>query len=672
MSLLSPDRPSARTSSDTAAADRAASGTAASLHFAHAMPFGACLRPEGGVRFRLWAPDAQQASVWVDDAQAADDQVIPARRLEGGWFEAEAPQVAAGACYRWRVDDKLDVPDPASRFNPEGPHGPSRVVDPMAFTWGDAERTWTGRPWHEAVMLELHVGTFTPEGTYAAAMARLPALAESGITAIQLMPLADFPGRFGWGYDGVLPYAPHEAYGEPDDLKRFVQEAHRLGLMVLLDVVYNHFGPDGNYLHAYASRFFTERHHTAWGAAINFDQPGCEVVREFFVHNALYWLLEYRFDGLRFDAVHAMLDDSRPDIMETLSRRIREACPGRHVHLVLENDSNDVDRLGPPGTPGRFEGQWSGDFHHTLHVLLTGERDGYYAEYASPDGADRGEPLRQLAQVLTDGFAWQGGPHNSEGAAPRRRATQRAPLSATVNFLQNHDQIGNRAFGERLIRLAHPRALELATTLLLLGPSPVLLFMGEPDGADTPFLYFANWSGDLRQAVTEGRRKEFAHFPAFADAATRERIPDPCDAATLEASRLDWLALAQPAARQWARLHRDLLKLRHREITPRLPQLQGGGHEAQVIGNQGLYVRWAFADRWLEFTGNLSDEPVTIARHADVRSGEVIAVIHMSGDASLDDRAAGRFTPWSSCWRWLHRGADAPPASSTAGAGEAH
>lgn len=471
MSLLSPDRPSARTSSDTAAADRAASGTAASLHFAHAMPFGACLRPEGGVRFRLWAPDAQQASVWVDDAQAADDQVIPARRLEGGWFEAEAPQVAAGACYRWRVDDKLDVPDPASRFNPEGPHGPSRVVDPMAFTWGDAERTWTGRPWHEAVMLELHVGTFTPEGTYAAAMARLPALAESGITAIQLMPLADFPGRFGWGYDGVLPYAPHEAYGEPDDLKRFVQEAHRLGLMVLLDVVYNHFGPDGNYLHAYASRFSTERHHTAWGAAINFDQPGSEVVREFFVHNALYWLLEYRFDGLRFDAVHAMLDDSRPDIMETLSRRIRETCPGRHIHLVLENDSNDVDRLGPPGTPGRFEGQWSGDFHHTLHVLLTGERDGYYAEYASPDGADRGEPLRQLAQVLTDGFAWQGGPHNSEGAAPRRRATQRAPLSATVNFLQNHDQIGNRAFGERLIRLAHPRALELATTLLLLAPA---------------------------------------------------------------------------------------------------------------------------------------------------------------------------------------------------------
>jgi maltooligosyltrehalose trehalohydrolase len=603
---------------------------------AHAGPFGAHAQPGGGVEFRFWAPKASSVDLVLRQG-GKDDRVVPVGGDAAGWHVLFLPSAEAGTRYRWRIDGDLQVPDPASRFNPEGVHGFSEVIDPRHFPWTDA--AWTGRPWHEAVMYELHVGAFTPEGTCAAAQARLPALAALGVTALQLMPLADFPGRFGWGYDGVLPYAPQAAYGRPDDLKRFVQAAHGLGMMVLLDVVYNHFGPDGNHLSAYAPAFFSDTHHTAWGAAVNFDGPGSADVREFFVHNALHWLDEYRFDGLRFDAVHAMIDDSRPDIMQALSARVREAFPGRHVHLVLENDSNDPARLAAPATPGRFEGQWNGDFHHPLHVLLTGEGDGYYGEYVD-------DTLGQLARSLTHGLVWQGGPHNSEHAPPRRRADGPVPLGCMVNFLQNHDQVGNRAFGERLLGLVPDEApMRLATALLLLHPGVPMLFMGEEWGATTPFLYFCDWQGELKRAVTEGRRREFAQFPRFADPAIRDRIPDPCSPDSLQRSRLDPAAQERPEAVRWRGFHAQLLGLRHADLVPRLPELAAEGHASERLGPRALWARWDFqGGRSLQVAFNLGPDPVP-----DLPAG-----LRPAGPAwfALGDAGPEGLGPWSAAWWW--------------------
>ena len=617
---------------------------------AHAMRFGAQLREGGGVDFRLWAPGAQRVELVLKIQVAEGDgsrfievhgnacpgDQDPARE----WYELYVPEATAGSRYRWRIDGELDVPDPASRSNPDGVHDFSEVVDPLSFEWASS-KAWQGVPWHEAVMYELHVGTFTPEGTYAAAQARLPDLAKLGINAVQLMPQASYPGRFGWGYDGVLLFAPQCSHGTPDDLKRFIDAAHGLGLMVMLDVVYNHFGPDGNYLPRYAAGFFSEQHHTAWGAAINFDGPGSATVRDFFIDNALYWLDEYRFDGLRFDAVHAMLDDSRLDIMAALSVRVRQAFPKRHIHLVLENDSNDAARLDKPATPGRFEGQWNGDFHHPVHVLLTGEHDGYYAEYAE-------DTLGQLATSLTKGLVWQGGPHNWAHAQPRRRTTSPQPLLNMVNFLQNHDQVGNRAMGDRLGQLVREPALRLVTAMHLLNPAPPLLFMGEEFGAATPFLYFSDWSGDLRQAVTEGRRKEFALFPQFSNAETRALIPDPCDEGTFQRSKLDWSTASQPEGQRWLSFYRELLALRRLRIVPHLSMLLTGQHQAERIGERALGVRWAFGSGIaLHMVVNLADQ--SLALPASAPALPVADVLLVVGEVS-----AREMGPWAGCW-WIDR-----------------
>jgi 1,4-alpha-glucan branching enzyme/maltooligosyltrehalose trehalohydrolase len=584
----------------------------------HAMRWGASLR-DAAADFRLWAPHASQAELRLDG------KGITAQRLDGGWWETSVEGAHAGQRYRWRIDDRLDVPDPASRWNPDGPHGDSVLIDPAAFDWNDA--AWRGRPWHDVVLYELHVGCFTDPGTWDAARLRLPALRDLGITALQVMPVADWPGRFGWGYDGVLPFAPFHGYGEPAAFKRFIDDAHGLGLMVLLDVVDNHFGPDGNYLHAYAPGFFTDRHRTAWGPAIDF---GDDRVRDFFVQHALYWLTEYHLDGLRFDAVHAMRDDRRPDIVEELSRQVRAATPERHVHLVLENDSNDSRRLASPGTPGRFDGQWNGDAHHALHVLLTGERDGYYAEYD--------QPIEQLARCLTHGFAREGGPHNAEGALPRRQAQGRVPLSATVNFLHNHDQIGNRAFGERLTVLADPAALRLAAAIVLLAPSPPMLFMGEEDGATVPFLYFADWDGELREAVRRGRIDEFAHFPRYANAAREGRLPDPCSVETVARCRLR----PGPDAPAWHTLYRTLLALRASRLQPRLPDLLDAGHEALVHGRR-LQVHWRFGGA----------QPGVWTMQANLGPDAVAATEGHGQCLHVEGCARGALLmPWSGRWHW--------------------
>ena len=472
------------------------------------------------------------------------------------------PAAGQGARYRYRLADGLAVPDPASRAQDRDVHDPSLVVDPRAYRW--QHPAWRGRRWQEAVLYELHAGSL---GGFAGVQAMLPDLARLGVTAVELMPVNDFPGQRNWGYDGVLPFAPDAAYGAPDELKALVDAAHGLGLMIFLDVVYNHFGPDGNYLAAYAPGFFRADVATPWGAAIDFRR---REVRRFFIENALYWLMEYRFDGLRFDAVHAI---EAPDWLDELAAEVRATVePGRHVHLVLEHDGNVADHLRRD-----FDAQWNDDAHHVLHVLLTGEADGYYADYAE-------RPAERLARCLAEGFAYQGEP--SAYRQGRRRGTPSADLAPTafVLFLQNHDQVGNRPFGDRLVERVDAAALEAAIALQLLCPQIPLIFMGEEGGSRTPFLFFTDHHGELAKAVREGRRREFAAFAGFQDGETAESIPDPNALATFEGS----CPVAEDADRR--ALYRKLLTLRAAALAPHLAGARSIAAEAS--GPACVVARW--------------------------------------------------------------------------------
>ncbi len=546
------------------------------------MPFGATLLAGGGTRFALWAPGLPELTLEL--LTGAAWRRLPMAALDHGWHRLDVADAGAGARYRYVLPDGLQVPDPASRANPDDVHGASVVVDPRAYTWGDAD--WRGRPWHEAVIYELHVGTFTPEGSYAAAEARLRELSELGITAVELMPVAEFPGRRNWGYDGVLPFAPESSYGTPDELKSLVDTAHRLEMMVLLDVVYNHFGPEGNYLHAYAAAFFNPAHQTPWGAAINFDGHDNRAVRDFFVHNALYWAEEFHVDGLRLDAVHAIRDDSRPDILTEIAHALR-AGPGRDrpIHLILENDANEAHRLerDAAGVPQEARAQWNDDLHHAAHVLVSGETDGYYADYAD-------QPLRDFGRALAEGFVYQGEASAFRRLGARGEASGHLPPSAFVSFLQTHDQVGNRAFGERLHTLADPDLLRAAWACLLLSPHIPMFFMGDEFAASTPFLYFCDFGPELAAAVSAGRRAEFGAFAAFNTEAARAAIPDPNARATFTASTLRWGERTESPHREVLADIRALLALRHRHLVPRMAALQRGGTHAAADGV--LRVRW--------------------------------------------------------------------------------
>jgi maltooligosyltrehalose trehalohydrolase len=517
---------------------------------AHVMPFGAEVLAGGGVRFRLWAPGARQVDLAIGNR-------FVAMKGTDGWYEHIEPQAGPGTPYRYRIDGELLVPDPASRFQPQDVDGPSEVVDPRAYRWND--HAWHGRPWREAVIYELHVGTFTPEGTYRGTIKKLDFLKEVGITAIELMPLADFAGKRNWGYDGVLPYAPDSAYGRPDDLKALVDAAHARGLMVFLDVVYNHFGPKGNYLPRYAPQFFTDKHHTPWGAAIDFSQ---EVVRKFFIHNTLYWLEEYRFDGLRFDAVHAIIDESPRHILDEICA---SAPAGKY--LVLENDANQARFIGR----GRYTAQWNDDSHHAYHVLASGETDGYYIAYADA-------PARHLARCLAEGYAYQG-EVSAFSQEPRGEPSAHLPASCFIDFLQNHDQIGNRALGERLVSISSESKLRALSAIQLLAPSPPLLFMGEEWGCEQPFLFFCDFDGELGEAVRKGRREEFSRFASF-----KGTLPDPLAEGTFRRCVLDW-SRRDPG---WLAHYKKLLHLRARAIAPR----QFGPGKYRMLGERAFEVTW--------------------------------------------------------------------------------
>lgn len=562
------------------------------MYRAHTMPFGAEMA-DGGVKFSLWAPSVSQVTLMIDGAERA------MTRDAEGWHRLHDPQARPGSLYRYRIEGGLSIPDPASRFQPEDIEGPSQVVDPGAFAWTDGD--WRGRPWEEAVLYEAHVGTATPEGTFAALTARLDHLRDLGITALELLPVADFPGDRGWGYDGVLHYAPDHAYGTPDDLKRLVDEAHRRGIMVFLDVVYNHFGPSGNYLPTYAASFFTERHQTAWGAGINFDGHSAAVVRDFFVHNALYWLEEYHFDGLRFDAVHAIADDSSRHVIGELAERVREGLPGREIHLVLENAANEARWLGrdDAGSPGLHSAQWTDDTHHSWHRLLTGESDGYYADYDDAAG--------HLGRCLAEGFAFQGEYSAHEGAT-RGEPSAHLPPSAFVNFLQNHDQVGNRAQGERIGALVEPAKLALARAGLLLSPQIPMLFMGEEWLASTPFQYFVDFADpELSRAVREGRRKEFGGFGAFAG----ETVPDPTDPQTFARSRLDWAEVARSPHAEVLAETKALLRLRHEQVVP-LTKTRFHGATCRRPTPDTLDIRWDFERGTLRFVAHFGESDAVV------------------------------------------------------------
>ncbi|HZQ62588.1 MAG TPA: malto-oligosyltrehalose trehalohydrolase [Casimicrobiaceae bacterium] len=579
---------------------------------AHRMPFGAEATEDGRTRFRLWAPRANAVDIALERDGAKRTHAM--RATDGGLFEAVVDDAPAGTRYAFRIDGRDAVPDPASRWNPEDVHGPSVVVDPGEYSWQDG--AWHGRAWHQAVIYELHVGTFTPEGTFTAAIDRLGHVKSLGVTAIELMPVADFAGARNWGYDGVLLYAPDASYGTPSDLKRLVDAAHAHDLMVLLDVVYNHFGPEGNYLPEIAPEFFNAAHQTPWGPAINYDGECNRAVRDFVIHNALYWLEEYHFDGLRLDAVHAIVDTSPRHIVMELADTVRKAMPSdRHVHLVLENDGNTARYLtrATDGTPLHATAQWNDDAHHALHVILTGETDAYYADYAR-------RPARYLARCLAEGYAYQGEWSSFRGRT-RGEPSAALPLDAFVNFLQNHDQVGNRAFGERIDAFAPTNALRAAVACLLLSPSPPMLFMGEEFAASSPFLFFCDFEGELADAVRRGRRAEFARFPAFSDPSVRERIPDPNARETFERCRLRWQECNEPGHRDWLELYRRCLAIRRDRLVPLLGRPIERSGRYHVREDDAFTVTWQLESgmRW-QLDANLSDRAVDIG----AAQGEVV------------------------------------------------
>ena len=560
----------------------------------HSKPFGAELQADGSVRFRLWAPGVQSVRI----AFEGQDEALPLQGMPDGWHEIITGEAGAGTKYRFVLPDGMRVPDPASRFQPDDVNGPSEVVDPASYMWNDAD--WAGRPWTDSVLYELHIGTFTEEGTFRAAISKLDHLVRLGVTAIELMPIADFPGKRNWGYDGVLLYAPDSSYGRPEDLKALVEAAHARRLMVILDVVYNHFGPDGNYLPVYAPQIFTSRHKTPWGDAVNYDGEGSQAVREFVIHNALYWIEEFHLDGLRLDAVHQIKDDSPKHLLDELAERVRAAASPRAIHLILENEKNQAFRLvrDKRGEPEKYTAQWNDDMHHVLHTAATFESNGYYADYK--------DDTSKLGRALAEGFAFQGELMQCIGS-PRGEPSAHLPPSAFVAFMQNHDQIGNRAFGERINAIASPEAVHAIAAIYLLLPQIPMLFMGEEWGSSQPLPFFCDFHGELAELVRNGRRDEFASFPEFRDPEQRARIPDPQAEETFRAGKLDWNQAKQGVHAEWINWYTGVLGVRRETIVSLIPEIGENAASYEVVGTGAVVVRWQIGQKQeLMLAANLS------------------------------------------------------------------
>ena len=537
------------------------------------LPVGAELQPGGGVEFRIWAPRCGQVEVLL-----RDDPGPSALQAEGnGYHSGKVPHAAASSCY-WYVVAGQRFPDPASRFQPEGSHGPSQVVDPSSFRWSD--QGWHGCQLLGQVIYELHIGTFSPEGTWAGAIQKLPHLAQTGITLIEVMPVAEFPGRFGWGYDGTYLFAPTRLYGTPDDFRRFVNEAHRLGIGVILDVVYNHLGPDGNYVGCYSDYYFTKKYDNEWGEAINFDGEHSGPVREFIAKNAAYWVDEFHLDGLRLDATQQIFDDSPEHILTLLGKEARAAAGERQILIVNENERQEARLVRPPGDGGYgLDAIWNDDFHHSARVATTGHNEAYYTDYKGT--------AQELISALKWGFLYQGQRYKWQKARRGHHALDLTPPQF-ITFVQNHDQVANSADGRRLHELTSAGQLKAITALLLLGPNTPMLFQGQEFAASAPFLFFADHNPELNKLVREGRRKFLSQFPSLATEEMRELLADPGAEDTFRKCVLDWSELETHG--EIYQLHRDLLRLRREEPVFRAQDQRK--FDAAVLSNDAFVLRF--------------------------------------------------------------------------------
>ncbi|WP_275786433.1 malto-oligosyltrehalose trehalohydrolase [Pararhizobium gei] len=569
---------------------------------------------EDGVLFRLWAPLQNKVRLSLEPGGIHDMQ--PG---DEGWHLFKAEAAGPGSRYKFVLSNGLAVPDPGSRFQPEDVHGPSEVIDP-SFSWQSAG--WRGRRWEETILYELHIGTFTEGGTFLSAIEKLDHLKNLGITAIQIMPVAEFPGRWNWGYDGVLPYAPDASYGRPEDLKRLVDAAHEREISVFLDVVYNHFGPDGNYMPLYAP-LFTEKHASPWGAGVNYDDAGAAWVRELVIQNALYWITEFRMDGLRLDAVHAIKDDGREHLLHELAGRVQTAAAGRHVHLVVENEDNNSALLERDHQcrPTSFTAQWNDDIHHVLHVAGTGETFGYYRDYA--------DDVSKIGRALAEGFVFQG-EHMAYRGETRGTSSTGLPPTAFISFIQNHDQIGNRAQGDRVLASVPSEALKALAAVYLLSPQIPMLFMGEEWRAEQPFPYFCDFNAELNDIVRKGRRTELSRLPGF-DAGT---MLDPAAESTFHSAKLKWPTDQNDA---WLTFYRFLINLRREHIVPLLTNA-GSGAGVYEVAESSVSIAWRFEYSTLRLCANLSNRSC-ICR---VPEGDIFF--------QLGENEAGMLSPWGVVW----------------------
>lgn len=531
--------------------------------------FGPDLRAAGGVIFRLFAPAAQRVRLAIDEAASNVREPLAMQSRGDGWHELTVEEAGPGTLYRFVLPDGSRVPDPAARYAPVGVHGPSEVVDPEAFEWNDAG--WRGRPWNEAVLYELHVGTFTPKGTFRAAIERLNHLKELGVTAVELMCICAFAGQRSWGYDGVQFYATNSTYGRPEDLKAFIDAAHARGIMVILDVVYNHFGPEGNYIAKYFPQIFSETHKTAWGPGLNFDGPYSREVREFIVQNAVYWTGEFHVDGLRLDASHAMIDTSEHHILNEIAERVHAAAGDRQVHLILENEKNIASLLkGDAHGRAPYTAQWNHAIDHMLGLSMNGDCD--------PRDPDRRHNTEELARALAEGF------FSGDSALPRGDRAS-VPTTGFVSFIQTHDLVGNRVFGERIDKLAPPEAVRAVAAIYLLLPQIPMLFMGEEWAATTPFPFFSDYGGELAEAVRRGRAKQLVDT-IHVDEETLRRAPDPQAEATFLSAKLRWEDLSDPPHAAQLNWYRRVLAVRRERILPLLNGIEPCGTYQVHSGGQ--------------------------------------------------------------------------------------
>jgi malto-oligosyltrehalose trehalohydrolase len=594
-----------------------------SEHSIHTMPFGAELQADGSVRFRVWAPEAATLRLWIEGAP----DLLAMSFNEDGWYELTTTAAGVGTRYRFVLPSGLHVPDPVSRYQPDDVNGPSEVVDPTAYRWRSLE--WTGCSWEQAVLYELHIGTFTPQGTYRSAIDKLDYLSELGITAIEIMSLGEFPGNRSWGYDSVLLYAPDSMYGTPDDLKALIDAAHERRMMVILDVVYNHFGPEGNYIAQYFPDIVTDEYETPWGQALNFDARHSEKTRAFIIHNALYWIEEFRMDGLRLDAVHAIIDSSSTHILDELAQRVRAVAGARPVHLILESDDKVWHHIGrdDEAKPLSATAQWNHDMQQLARLALTHDR---------PEEQDL-EDTERLGRALVEGFT--SGSHHRN--APRNVPELWGRLSSGgfISFLQSHDIVGNRIRGERLTDIAQPQVVRSVAAIYLLAPQIPMLFMGEEWAASSPFPYFCDFDGELAEAIRRGRLEQFATPEQRNDPQFLASAPDPLAEETFLSAKLRWDELSQPAHRDWLDWYKRILHTRRHSVVPLLRKLHSIRGHYRVLGPRQIDVCWQMGTQELSLQANLSPKPSTLFQAA--------------GGSTLwqeGTHADGAFGPWSVRW----------------------